>query len=469
MPIQTVNPFTNEMVNTFTELRPDEIDGVISQADKAYRSWKNTPFSERKKLMLKVAKILRDETEHYAKFPTLEMGKLYKESINWEVDICAQISEYYAKNGEKFMAPETLKWSLITGSTVVEKHPLGVLFGIMPWNYPYYQVFRFAVPNIMAGNTVIIKHASNVPQCALAIEEIFQKAGFPKGVYSNVLVSGRNSSQIIEDVRVRGISLTGSETAGAKVAELAGKNLKKVVLELGGSDPFILLDDAELDYATDLAMLGRFFNSGQTCIASKRFIVHEKIYDAFLEQFKTKVATLKAGDPMDMNTNFAPMSSQDEVEHLHGLVQKAVEQGATLECGGQKIDLPGAWLEPTLLSNVTADMDIYRQELFGPVAVLHKVTSDEEAVRIANDSPYGLSSVIVGNNDKRIDAIATQLETGMTFINSVSITEPDLPFGGVKNSGFGRELAAVGMDEFVNRKTVRRLPVWAFKQILKSQ
>lgn len=470
MPIQTLNPYTNKVEKTFEELTPQQIDAVIGKADKAYQSWKDTPLSKRCELMLNLAKVLRDKADHWAKFPVVEMGKLFRESKDWEIDICAQIATYYAKNGKKFMAPEVLKRNLLTGSTVVEKHAIGPLFGIMPWNYPYYQIFRFAVPNIIAGNTIILKHASNVPQCGIAVEEMFREAGFPEGVYTNVLVSGRNAAQIIEDPRVKGISLTGSETAGAKVAELAGKHLKKVVMELGGSDPFVMLDDADMDYAVEIGLLGRFFNTGQTCIASKRFVIHEKVYDEFLAKFKGALAMFVPGNPMEYKTMYAPMSSMDELEYLHGLVEKAIEQGATLEAGGKRIaDLPGAWYAPTILSNVTKDMDIYHQELFGPVAVFHKVKSDAEAVALANDSQYGLSSVVMSGNTSRANKVASQLEAGMTFINCPSITEPETPFGGVKNSGYGRELAKKGIEEFVNLKTVRKIPIWAFKMLLKKQ
>lgn len=469
MAIQSYNPYTNQVEQTFEEFSSEKINGIIEDAHSAFLLWKKTAFSERKKLMLKLSNLLRNAPEEVAKLPTIEMGRLISETVGWELQNAADMAKYYANHAEKMMSPKTLKWSPLTGSSIVKKEPLGVLFGIMPWNYPFYQVLRFAIPNIMAGNAVIIKHASNVPQCAIAIEKLFADAGFPKGVYTNVLVSGRNTEPIIAHEKVKGISLTGSEAAGAKVAAIAGQNLKKVVLELGGSDPFILLEDAEIEYATDLAILGRFFNSGQTCIASKRFIIHEKIYDAFLTKFIEKAEQLVPGDPMDMATNFAPMSSQKEVDNLLILIADAVEKGATIHTGGNRVEnQAGAWLQPTIISGVTKEMDMYHKELFGPVAVVYKVNSDEEAIQLANDSEYGLSSVIVGENMKRIDAIANQLETGMVFKNAISITEPDLPFGGIKKSGFGRELGYYGMEEFVNHKIERTLPIWAFKTVLKN-
>lgn len=470
MPIQSFNPYTNKVEKTFEEFSSEKIDTLIEKADFAYKSWKNTSFVERKSLMQNLAKEIQVNVHLYEQLPTIEMGKLLSETQIWELDICTKIANYYADNGEKFMKPDTLKKNPLSGSTIVKKEPIGVLFGIMPWNYPYYQVLRFAIPNIMAGNTVIIKHASNMPQCAIAIETMFKNAGFPEGVYTNVLVDGRNSAQLIKDTRIKGISLTGSERAGSKVAELAGKHLKKVVLELGGSDPFILLDDAEVEYASDLAIMGRFFNSGQTCIASKRFIIHQNIYNDFMGRFIAKTMLLKAGNPLEPNTNFAPMSSQSEVNNLITLIDDAVAKGAKIEIGGKRIEnLEGAWLQPTIISGVTKEMDMYHKELFGPVAVVFKVKNDNEAVTLANDSKYGLSSVIVGRNKARIKTITNQLETGMTFINMVSITEPETPFGGVKNSGFGRELAQKGMEEFINKKMVRKIPTWAFKNVLKKK
>lgn len=469
MAIQSFNPYTNTLEKSFDELDTTAIDNVITQADQAYIKWKKTTVEERSALMLNLAKVITHEAEHYAQFPTLEMGKLKTETLYWELPTCADIARYYAKKAKTFLAPDVLKKSWITGSTVVEKHPLGVIFGIMPWNYPYYQVFRFAIPNIMAGNTVIIKHASNVPQCALAIEELFQKAGFPKGVYTNVLVSGKNTSQIIADKRIQGVSLTGSETAGAKVAELAGTNLKKVVLELGGSDPFIVLEDTDVDYTTDMAILGRFFNSGQTCIASKRFIIHRDCYNDFLGKFIAKTMDLKPGNPMDDSTKFAPMSSHKERDALLQLINNAVAQGARLEIGGKAYtDLEGAWIEPTIISGVTPEMNIYHQELFGPVAIIHQIKNDDEAIQLANDSEFGLSATIFSKSKSRIKYISNRLETGMVFINTVSVTEPETPFGGVKKSGFGRELSKMGMEEFINRKTIRKIPIWAFKYKLKQ-
>ena len=468
MLIKSINPSNNEVLKTFEEFSDKEVTSVIEQANSAFHQWKDTPMTKRSRLMKNVAKILREEAMHYASILTIEMGKLIREGLGFEVEICAQIAEYYAKHGAKFMAPETLQRSFIKGSTKVEKYPIGVLLGIMPWNFPYYQIFRFAVPNIIAGNTVIIKHASNVPQCAQAVEELFRKAGFPEGVYSNVFVSGRNASKIIDDPRIQGVSITGSEGAGIKVAEAAGRNLKKVVLELGGSDPFILLDEADIDYASDLAIMGRFFNCGQACVASKRFIILEKVYEDFLNAFVEKTKAIVPGDPMNPATKYGPMSSEDELIHLLKQIDNAKAQGARIECGGKRIERPGAWMEPTIITGVTREMDIYKEELFGPAAVVYKVKNDQEAIDLANDSDYGLSSVVCSTNTSRAKKVGRQIESGMTFINTVSTTEPNVPFGGNKRSGIGRELSKVGIEEFINKKTVRSIPIWAFKLYMKK-
>ena len=469
MPIQSYNPFTNKIEKTFEEFSLIKINSLINQSNNAFLSWKKTSTSERKELMLNLSKLLRSAPLEVVQLPTVEMGRLLSVTQEWELPNCADIAEYYADNAEDLLKARTLKRTIFSGTTIVKKDPLGVLFGIMPWNYPFYQVLRFAIPNIMAGNTVVIKHASNVPQCAIVLEEFFIKAGFPKGVYTNILVSGRNTEPIIANKHIKGVSLTGSEAAGSKVAELAGKYLKKVVLELGGSDPFILLDDADIEYATNLAITARFFNSGQTCIASKRFIVNDAVYNVFLESFILKTKQLTAGNPLHSATSFAPMSSNSEVENLLKLIKDAVNKGAKIETGGNRISsLVGAWLEPTIVSNVNCSMNIYHEELFGPVAVIHRVKNDNEAISLANDSNYGLSSCIVGENSKRIDNITNQLNVGMVFKNCISITEPDLPFGGVKNSGFGRELGGYGINEFVNHKIVRKIPKWAFKSFYRS-
>jgi len=457
MPIQTLNPYTGKVEKTFDEFTESEVNQVINRANESFQSWKNVSVSERASLMKEVAEILRKDEDHYARLMTTEMGKLFHEGKSWEVKVCADIANYYANKAKTFLKKEPIG-DVSMGNAYLEKHPIGVLFGIMPWNYPLYQVFRFVCPNIMAGNVCLVKHASNVPQCAKAIEDLFAKAGFPKGVYTNLFVRSKLAGTVIEHPKVRGISFTGSERAGASVAERAGKHLKKVVLELGGSDPFIVLNDADLDYTIEMALVAKMFNNGQTCVAAKRFIIEEGIYDKFLNGLKDKMARLVAGDPMLVSTTYCPMSSQGEVENLLEIIQEAVEKGAILALGGEKEDLEGAWLKPTILTHVDKTMRAGREELFGPVAVVYKVQNEEEAIELANDSPYGLGSSIFSNNIEKAQALASRLETGMTFINSPTASEPALPFGGVKNSGFGRELSSLGMDEFINKKLVRTIP-----------
>lgn len=462
MSIQTLNPYTNQVEQTFEEFTETQVNQAIDTAQATYLSWRDTSIEERAKLMHKVADILRENADHYARLMTIEMGKLFHEGKSWEVQVCADIADYYAKNAKSFLKKESLP-DVSMGNAHIEKHPLGVLFGIMPWNYPLYQVFRFVCPNIMAGNVCLVKHASNVPQCAQAIETLFAEAGFPKGVYTNLFVRSRLAGTVIAHPKVRGISFTGSERAGAAVAEQAGRHLKKVVLELGGSDPFIVLNDADLDYTLDMALIAKMFNNGQTCVAAKRFIVEAGIYEDFLEGFKARMAALKAGDPMLETTTYSPMSSTGEVENLLDIIKEAVEKGATLELGGEKEDLEGAWLKPTILTNVDDSMRAGREELFGPVAVIYKVADEAEAIALANDSPYGLGSSIFSKDTTKAQELASQLETGMTFINAPTASEPGLPFGGVKNSGFGRELSHLGIEEFMNKKLVRTIPnylVW---------
>ena len=457
MPIQTLNPYTNKVEKTFDELSESQVNQAVELAHDAFLNWKNTSIDERAEMMHKVASILRKNADHYAKLMTVEMGKLFNEGKSWEVKVCADIADYYAKNAKTFLKKEPIS-DISIGSAHLEKHPFGVLFGIMPWNYPMYQVFRFVCPNIMAGNVCLVKHASNVPQCAQAIEDLFTQAGFPKGIYTNLFARSKLAGTVIAHPKVSGISFTGSERAGASVAQQAGQHLKKVVLELGGSDPFIVLNDADLDYTIEMALIAKMFNNGQTCVAAKRFIVEEEIYDRFLKGLKEKMAALVTGDPMLESTTYCPMSSQGEVDNLIEVIEEAVEKGATLELGGEKEALEGAWLKPTILTNVDKTMRAGCEELFGPVAVVYKVNDENEAIRLANDSPYGLGSSIFSKDISKAQQLASRLETGMTFINSPTASEPGLPFGGVKKSGFGRELSHLGMDEFINKKLIRTIP-----------
>ncbi len=435
MPYQTINPFTEKLVKTFTEQTNEQLEAIIAQADNTYRNdWSLRTLADRKKILKNAAKVFREKREEFAGYITLEMGKLMTESRG-EVDLSADILEYYADNAEAFLAPEKLNVS--GGEAVVESAPLGILFCIEPWNFPYYQLARVAGPNLMLGNTLIVKHAPNVPQCAAAFEKLFLDAGAPKGTYTNVYISNQQAATVVADTRIKGVALTGSERAGSAVAAEAGKALKKTTMELGGSDAFIVLDDADMDKAIEWAIIGRMNNAGQCCIGAKRFILEETIADEFLRRFKSELAKFVPGDPADPDTTLAPQG------------------GATVVLGGERVDRSGYFLEPTILTNIEKENPAYYQEFFAPVALIFQVKTDEEAVKLANDSPYGLGGSIITEDIERGKRIARQIDTGMVFINQATWTAPDLPFGGVKNSGYGRELSDLGIGEFVNKKLIR--------------
>jgi len=450
--IKTVNPATNELVKSFEEMTEQAIESAISGAEKAYQDWKKTSYEQRADLLHKVASLMRQEKDTLAKLITLEMGKLLKESEG-EIDLSADILDYYADNGAKFLADQTLKTEF--GEAVVRNSPIGVLLGIEPWNFPFYQVARFAAPNIMIGNVVLVKHASNVPQCGIAIEKLFKEAGAPDGIYSNLLIPGSKISILLADERIKGASLTGSETAGADLAEAAGKNLKKSVLELGGSDAFIVLEDADMDKTVEWAVVGRMNNTGQCCVASKRFIVVEAVADEFLKKFKEKLSALKVGDPMDNDTQLGPLSSEEAAVHLEDQVKRSVAAGAKILLGGKRIDRKGAYMEATILTDIVPGVPAYYEEVFGPVASFYRVKDEAAAIKLANDSPYGLGGSIFTNDIERGKKVADQIDTGMVFINHPTWTKEDLPFGGTKRSGYGRELSELGIQEFINKKLIR--------------
>ena len=452
MSIQSINPYTLEKGKSFEEMTEAQIDKAITKAHETYQTWKFTSFDDRAKVLNKVASILKEKKTELAKLITSEMGKLIGQA-EYEIDYVVSIFEYYAKNAENFLADESLK--VETGEAFIRKSPVGVLLGVEPWNFPFYQVARFAAPNIMIGNTILLKHASNVPQCAKAIEDIFKEANAPKGLYTNLFVSGKHISKIIEDKRIQGASLTGSEKAGSSLAETAGKHIKKSVLELGGSDPFIVLEDADIDRATDLAIYGRTVNNGQSCVASKRFIVVKDVADEFLTKFKAKMSALKLGDPMNKETQLGPLSSEDALKTILKQVEKAVSQGAKIETGGKKAELKGNFMQPTIISNITSKMDIYKEELFGPVASFYVVKDENEAIKVANDTEFGLGGSVFSKDIERAKNIANQIDSGMVYINHPTKSSTDMPFGGTKRSGYGRELAALGIDEFVNKKLIR--------------
>ncbi|MGO4822270.1 MULTISPECIES: NAD-dependent succinate-semialdehyde dehydrogenase [unclassified Flavobacterium] len=452
MPIQTTNPATNKIVKSFDEMTDKEVESAIEKSHATFKEWKTTDYSTRSKVLNKAASIMRKRKDELASLITLEMGKIFSQAQS-EIDLSANILDYYAENGEAFLADEKL--SPDSGEAFIRSSPIGILFGVMPWNFPFYQVARFAAPNIMVGNTILLKHASIVPQCAIAIEEIFIEAGAPEGLYTNLMISGKRSTALVSDTRIKGVSLTGSEAAGASIASAAGKNLKRSVLELGGSDAFIVLEDADIDKAVEMAIVGRMNNNGQSCVASKRFIAVEPIADEFLEKFTAKIAALKVGDPMDPDTQVGPLSSEEALQNLLDQVERFEKAGATIVTGGKRAFDTGAYMQPTLLSNLKRGEAVFYEELFGPVASFYKVKNEQEAIDLANDSPFGLGGSIYTQDIKHAIKVADQIDSGMVFINQPTSSQPDLPFGGTKRSGYGRELSELGISEFVNKKLIR--------------
>jgi succinate-semialdehyde dehydrogenase/glutarate-semialdehyde dehydrogenase len=450
---KSVNPATGETLKEFPLATAAGVEHALAASKAAFRDWQAAPVAARAKVMARVAELYRERRDELARLIATEMGKPLAQSRG-EVGLVADIYAYYADQGPAFLEDELLEVKG-GGEAIVRSAPVGPLLGIMPWNYPYYQVARFAAPNLVLGNTILLKHAGSCPQSALAIEEIFKDAGLPEGAYINLFLSNDQFAEVIADDRVQGVSLTGSERAGSAVAEVAGRNLKKYVLELGGSDPFIVLDSDDLDATVKAAVSGRMGNAGQACTASKRFIILEDLYEAFVEKFTAKMSAIKPGDPLLADTRFGPLSSQGAADGLIEQIKDAVDKGATLRTGGQHVDGPGAYVEPTVLTDVTPGMRAFSEELFGPAAVIYKVASVEEAIELANGSPYGLGGAVFSTDAEKAKDVADQLDTGMVFINSVAETQADLPFGGVKRSGVGRELARFGMNEFVNKKLIR--------------
>ncbi len=451
MSIESINPATNEKLRGFEPLSANAMKAAITKADEAFRKWKLVSFAERKRVMLGFARILREDAELFAKLITLEMGKRLEES-KAEIIYCAKIAEFYANGAEGFLADQPMD---VDGAKAYIQHaPIGPLIGVMPWNFPFYQVVRFAAPNIMAGNTVLVKHAGNVPQCAEAITKLFSRSGLPDGVFTNLLIPADAVEAIIADERIRGVSLTGSERAGASVAALAGKHLKKSVLELGGNDPFIVLEDADLAEVVKLAVKGRMVNTGQSCVASKRFIVVESLAEGFLKGLKEGMEGLKMGDPMEPDTEVGPLSTEAAAVDLAEKVRKTVEAGAKVVLGGGRPDRKGAYFNPTILTDITPEMPSYDQELFGPVASVYVVKDEEAAISLANDSSYGLGGAVFTKDIERGRRVAERIDTGMVFLNQPTKSQAELPFGGTKNSGYGRELSELGIMEFINKKLI---------------
>jgi succinate-semialdehyde dehydrogenase/glutarate-semialdehyde dehydrogenase len=452
MAFQTINPVNNKVIKMFDEMSDASVEKVVAKASSTFDEWKKTDYKVRAQLLYKVAGLLRGKKKELAQMITLEMGKLLIHAEG-EIKLSAEIFDYYAKNSELFLADKILM--PVHGQASIRHSPIGVLLGIQPWNFPFYQVARFAAPNIMIGNAILIKHAPNVPQCAIAIEELFIEAGAPLGLYTNLQLSNERTSGLIADRRIKGVSLTGSEAAGSSVATEAGKHIKRSVLELGGSDAFIILEDADIDKAVEWAVVGRMNNNGQCCVAAKRFIAVESIADSFLEKFKNKLSELVIGDPMEATTNLGPLCTEAAAVHIAGQVKRAVDGGAKIILGGKRVDREGAFMEPTILTNILPENPVFYEEFFGPVALFFKVKNEQEAIALANDSPFGLGGSVFTQDIERGKRIADQIDSGMVNINHPTWTQADLPFGGTKGSGYGRELAELGLDEFVNKKLIR--------------
>lgn len=452
MKIKSVNPTTGEVLDEFTELNQQQLSKILENSQQAFHQWKDTSFSERKILLKKTADILRTEKEQYAHQITMEMGKPIKQA-EAEVEKCVWVCDFYAYHGESYLTDEEIETD--ADASTIRYRPLGIVMAIMPWNFPFWQAFRCAAPALMAGNTMVLKHSSNVPQCSLAIEEVFSTAGFPCDVFTSMLIGAKAAGTLIADRRIAAVSLTGSTTAGSIVAGQAGKHLKKVVLELGGSDPFIILEDADLSFTIPHAIFGRIQNNGQSCIAAKRFIIHHKIYDEFCTTLTNQVNRLSMGDPMHPSIDIGPLIQKDAVEQLDKQVQQSIAQGAKLLCGGKPPqDLPGFFYPPTILSDVKKGMAVYDEETFGPVFALIKTTSEKEAITIANDTPYGLGASIWSSKLDHAQKLGNKVQSGNIFINEIVKSDPRLPFGGIKESGYGRELSYHGIREFVNIQTM---------------
>jgi succinate-semialdehyde dehydrogenase/glutarate-semialdehyde dehydrogenase len=447
-----VNPATGETIKEYPEIGDEELRAAIDRADQASRSWPaSTSVADRAALVRKVGELHSERRRELAEIIVREMGKPIEQALG-EVDFAAEIYGFYADNAEDLMADEPIKLLGGEGTAMIRRSPFGVLLGIMPWNFPYYQVARFAGPNLVIGNTILLKHAPQCPESAEAMQQIFDDAGFPEGTYENVYATNEQIEWVIADPRLHGVSVTGSERAGAAVAEIAGRNLKKVVLELGGSDPFILLGADDVDEAAQKAAEARLDNTGQSCNAAKRFIVVEDLYDDFLEKFSEKLAASKPGDPTSEETEVGPLSSQTAADRLEEQVRKAVENGAKVVVGGKR---DGNFFEPTILTGIEPGDEASQEEFFGPVAQVYRVGSEEEAVELANQTPFGLGSYVMTTDKEQGERVADKIEAGMVYVNLVGADSPELPFGGFKRSGFGRELGRYGADEFVNKKLIR--------------
>jgi len=451
MPIASINPATGETLKTFDELSESEVDDKIERAERTFREHRLTSFAERAEKMMRAAGILEHHKKQFAETMTTEMGKPIK-AAGAEAEKCAWVCRFYAENAERFLADEQIETNATR--SFVRYQPIGAVLAVMPWNFPFWQVFRFAAPALMAGNVGLLKHASNVPACALAIEAIFREAGFPDGVFQTLLIGSDKVARVIEDERVRAVTLTGSEDAGSRVASLAGKLIKKTVLELGGSDPFIVMPSADLDEAVKTAVTARTINNGQSCIAAKRFIIAEEIADDFEQRFVQAMEALNIGNPLDDTVDVGPLATAQIREDLEAQVQKTIELGARVLTGGKRLEGPGFYYPPTVLTDISEDSPAYRNELFGPVAALFRASSLDDAIRTANATSFGLGASAWTNDIEETERFIEDLEAGCVFINGMVASDPRLPFGGIKRSGYGRELGVFGIREFVNIKTV---------------
>ena len=452
MAYQSLNPATGKLLKTFDELTAAQLEAKLVAAETCFTSWKRKTYAERAVLVTRAAALIRTRADELAHTMTIEMGKRIGEAKG-EVEFSANILDYYAKNAERFLANVQLHPTI--GEGHMESSPIGVIFGVEPWNFPYYQLARVAGPHLMAGNVLLVKHAGCVPQCAIAFEKLWTDAGAPAGLYTNLLISHEQSDNLIDDPRIKGVALTGSVAAGRSIAARAGQNLKPSSMELGGSDAFIVLEDADLEHTVKWAVWGRMYNTGQTCCAAKRFIVVDKLADKFLDRFQAALSDLKAGDPLDAKTTLGPLSTESALLDLLKQIDVAVKHGARVLIGGKRVDRAGSFMQPTILTDVKPDNPAFRDEFFGPVAMFFRVKDEEAAIGLANDSDFGLGGSVFTRDLARGKRVASRIDTGMMFINNISWSDAELPFGGIKNSGYGRELGDMGIQEFVNKKLVR--------------
>lgn len=452
MAYKTVNPYTNEVVKEYEDAIPSEIESALSNGYALFKQWEHEAPASRADQLHDIARLMRLHNEELATIMVTDMGKLYREALG-EVELCAIIADYFADHGADLLRPVKLE-TMATGDAQVKKHPLGVLLMVEPWNFPYYQIMRVFAPNFMVGNPMILKHAAITPGSALAFEKIVRESTAPDASLKNLFLSYDQVSDVIADRRVQAVALTGSERGGVSVAREAGANLKKSTMELGGTDAFIVLDDADIDTVTKLAWRTRLYNAGQVCTSSKRFIVAANHYDEFVAKLKENFAKVKPGDPMANETTLAPMNSKKAKDKLQQQVDEAIAHGATLVYGNEPIDLPGQFFQPTILTDIKPDNPAYSKEMFGPVAQVYKVNSEQEAIDLANDSDLGLGGIVFSGDPQRGEQVASQIETGMVFVNNFMVTLPELPFGGIKKSGYGREMSALGQNAFVNEQLI---------------